>query len=88
MNIISIIGDECNLDVLSRMAEFTGGDVQRVDSVQLKNNVVNLLTQPIIATNVEAKVKLHKGLCFRNEDPDNLSEDGTLMVRFLGNVSG
>jgi hypothetical protein len=30
---------------------------------------------------------LHKGLEFRNEDPINLSEDKTLMVRDLGNVT-
>ena len=34
-----------------------------------------------------AKVKLHKGLEFRNEDPVNLSEDKTLMARELGNVT-
>jgi hypothetical protein len=33
------------------------------------------------------KVKLHKGLEFRGEDPINLSEDKTLMVRDLGNVT-
>ena len=33
------------------------------------------------------KVKLHKGLEFRGEDPVNLSEDKTLMVRDLGNVT-
>ena len=40
-----------------------------------------------MATNVITKVKLHKGLEFRNEDPLNLSEDKTLMVRDLGNVT-
>jgi hypothetical protein len=33
------------------------------------------------------KIKLHKGLEFRNEDPVNLSEDKTLMVRDLGSVT-
>jgi hypothetical protein len=41
----------------------------------------------VIATNVVCKVKLHKGLEFRNEDPINLSEDKSLMVRDLGNVT-
>jgi hypothetical protein len=36
---------------------------------------------------VVTKVKLHKGLEFRNEDPLNLSEDKTLMARELGNVT-
>jgi hypothetical protein len=41
----------------------------------------------VIATNVVTKIKLHKGLEFRNEDPVNLSEDKTLMVRDLGSVT-
>jgi hypothetical protein len=36
---------------------------------------------------VIAKVKLHKGLQFRNENPLNLSEDLSLMTREVGNVT-
>lgn len=42
---------------------------------------------PVIATNVVTKIKLHKGLEFRNEDPANLSEDKSLMAKDLGNVT-
>jgi hypothetical protein len=42
---------------------------------------------PVIATKVVSKIKLHKGLEFRNEDPANLSEDKTVLVRDLGNVT-
>jgi hypothetical protein len=36
---------------------------------------------------VSLKVKLHKGLEFRNEDPASLSEDKSLMAKELGNVT-
>lgn len=62
VNIVSIIGDECNLDSLSKLAEITGGNVERVDPVQLTKNFASILSQPIIASNVQCKVKLHKGL--------------------------
>jgi len=39
------------------------------------------LALPVIATNVVTKVKLHKGLEFRNEDAQNLSEDKVVMVK-------
>jgi hypothetical protein len=42
---------------------------------------------PVIATNVVTKIKLHKGLEFRNENPASLSDDMTLMVKELGNVN-
>ena len=35
INIVSIIGDECNLESLSKLAELTGGNVERVDPVTL-----------------------------------------------------
>lgn len=59
MTIISIEGDECNLDSLSKLAEMTGGDVERVDPISLKDDFANILAVPIIASNVVAKVKLH-----------------------------
>lgn len=68
LNIVSIIGDECNLESLSKLAEITGGNVERVDPVSLTKNFANILSQPVIASNVVAKIKLHKGLQFRNED--------------------
>jgi len=73
INIVSIIGDECNLESLSKLAELTGGNVERVDPITLTKNFESILSQPIIASNVVAKVKLHKGLQFRNEMAQNLS---------------
>lgn len=42
---------------------------------------------PVIASKVVTQIRLHKGLEFRNEDPVNLSEDKSLLVRDLGNVT-
>lgn len=33
VNIISIAGEECNIDTLSKIADVTGGNVERVDPV-------------------------------------------------------
>jgi hypothetical protein len=38
VNIVSISGDECNLESLSKLAELTGGNVERVDPVDLTKN--------------------------------------------------
>lgn len=53
----------------------------------LTQNFTNILSKPVIATNVVAKVKIHKGLQFRNEAEANLNPDKTLMVREMGNVN-
>lgn len=87
VNIISIQGEECNIETLSKISELTGGEVQRVDPKDLIDNFSNIFALPTIATNVQLKVKLHKGLEFRNEDARNLSEDKTILARELGNVN-
>lgn len=87
INIVSIEGDECNLDSLSSLAELTGGKVERVNPTTLTQDFANMLSLPVIATNVEAKVKLHKGLTFRNEMAADLSDDRSLLARRFGNTT-
>ncbi|CDW73759.1 type a von willebrand factor domain-containing protein [Stylonychia lemnae] len=87
VSIVSIEGEECNIDTISRLSDFTGGDVQRVKPQDLIENIQNILSLPTLATNVQVKVKIHKGLQYRNEDPQNLSADKTILLRDLGNVN-
>lgn len=62
ISIVSIEGDECNIEALSKLADLTGGHVERVKPTSLTQNFANMLAQPVIATKVEAKVKLHQAL--------------------------
>ena len=87
INIVSIEGDQCNIDSLSKLAELTGGNVDRVNPTTLTKNFASMLSVPVIATQVSTKVKIHKGLCFRNELPANMNDDRTTMVKDLGNVT-
>ncbi len=87
ISIISLVGDECRLEMLSPLADLTGGDIYKVDPVNLATDFANILSEAVIATNVEVRVKLHKGLTFRNEDVKNVSEDGTLLVKPIGNAT-
>ena len=87
INIVSIEGDECNLDALSTLAELTGGTVERVNPTTLTKDFAAMLSIPVVATNVEAKVKLHKGLQFRNELDADLSADKSLLARRFGNTT-
>ncbi len=42
LNIVSIIGNECNLESLSKLVEITGGNVERVDPISLTKNFANI----------------------------------------------
>lgn len=68
VNIITFEGAESNIQVISRVPEMTGGQVQIVNGQNMLENVASMLNQNVIATQVELKVRLHKGLEFRNED--------------------
>lgn len=68
VSIISIEGEQCNIDTLSKIAEVTGGNVERVNPTTLTENFANILEQPVIASKVECKIRLHKGMQFRNEE--------------------
>ena len=72
---------------MSKLSELTGGEVELVDPKDLIGNFSNILGIQTIATNVTVKVKLHKGLEFRNQDPINISDDKTILARNLGNVN-
>lgn len=87
VNIISIIGEECDLQTLSQIPEVTGGDVQRMKAEELTKNFGNVLNAELIATKVVMKVKIHEGIEFRNEDKAVLSENNTLLTKELGNVT-
>ena len=87
VNIISIKGEECDLETLSPLYDKTGGSVDIIEPDELKNNFANMLKKEVIATKVITKVKLHKALEFRNEDLANLSADKSMLIRDVGNVT-
>ena len=87
VNIISIKGEECDLETLSPLYEKTGGNVDIIEPEDLMKNFANIFKKEVIATKVVTKIKLHKALEFRNEEPEDLNEDRTLLTRDVGNVT-
>lgn len=69
VHIVTIIGSECNIDAISPVAEATNGEIERVNPSDIQRNFGDFLSRAVLATRVELKVKLHKGLEFRNELP-------------------
>ncbi|CAI2386488.1 unnamed protein product [Moneuplotes crassus] len=87
VNIISIKGEECDLETLRPLYDKTGGNVDIIEPDELKSNFSNMMKQEVIATRVVVKVKLHKALEFRNEDEKDLTNDKTILTRDVGNVT-
>jgi len=84
IDVISIKGSECALEDLGQATEITGGEVIRVDPLELTKNFSTILASPIIAAKVSCTFFLHKGLNFRNED---IAEGQHKVTRDLGNVT-
>ena len=86
VHIVTLIGTECNIDLISSVSEMTGGSIERVDPSDIQKNFKDFLSKPVLATKVQLKVKLHQGLEFRNEEAKNLNEDRTILLKEFGNV--
>lgn len=69
VNIVAIKGEEANIDCLSKVCERTGGDVKRVEALELAQSFSDILSIKTIATKVMVQALLHKSLEFRNQDP-------------------
>jgi len=82
INVISIKGQECALEDLGKVADITGGQVERVDPVSIMSDVKDMLKKPTLATQVSATFMVHRGLKFRNEDAST-----NVLRRELGNVN-
>ena len=72
---------------MSKICELSGGSIDRVNPETLTQNFTSILSKPVIATQVCTKVKLHKGLRFRNEQEINISQNQTLLVKESANVT-
>lgn len=61
ISVMSIKGQDCNLENLGRLADLTAGQVDRVDPLEINKNFQSILSLPVLATNVHAVLMLHKG---------------------------
>lgn len=77
VSVITIKGEYSKLEYLSPIAD----EVMRVTPEKLGEEFSNILSNPVIATHVRAKIFLQKCMEFRNEDTHSLSNDGSFLIR-------
>mmetsp|Transcript_35531 Transcript_35531/g.69696 ORF Transcript_35531/g.69696 Transcript_35531/m.69696 type:complete len:750 (+) Transcript_35531:32-2281(+) len=75
VSVISIADADCRLENLGRVADLSGGDVQKLNALQLTSNFNNILEKPVIATNVQATMLLHSNLAFCKEIEVDVAEE-------------
>ena len=87
VNIVSIKGQDCDLETLVTLSEKTNGIVNVIEPNNLQDNFEMMLKKEIIASNVSVRVHLHKALEFRNENELQMNKEKTLMDRSIGNAT-
>eukprot|EP00826_Nyctotherus_ovalis_P001723 TRINITY_DN102_c0_g1_i1.p1 TRINITY_DN102_c0_g1~~TRINITY_DN102_c0_g1_i1.p1 ORF type:complete len:608 (-),score=168.84 TRINITY_DN102_c0_g1_i1:19-1842(-) len=86
ISVVSIVASDCRLEMLSPLAGLTGGDIVKVDPLDLGTDFANILAENVVASNVELRVNLHKTFTFRNEDSSLISKNGSVLVKPIGNA--
>eukprot|EP00300_Choanocystis_sp_HF-7_P006365 c14663_g1_i1.p1 GENE.c14663_g1_i1~~c14663_g1_i1.p1 ORF type:complete len:663 (-),score=141.41 c14663_g1_i1:40-2028(-) len=86
VSIVTIEGSDCSLENIGAVADATGGKVDIVSPLNLRENFGAVLADPIIATNVALEFRLHHGLRFR-EGEVGVTEGGSVLGRVIGNVT-
>ena len=69
------------------MVEATNGNVKVVNPEKLSEDFANILKDEVVGLNVEARIMLHKALVFRNEDPNLLKDNKTMLVKTFANAT-
>ncbi|CAF0935328.1 unnamed protein product [Brachionus calyciflorus] len=85
VSIITIEGTTCKLGLLGDISFKTGGIVNVVNPVNLKNEFSSILEDQIIATNVSATLTLHKALFIK--DHSNFDNRQSVVSKEIGNVT-
>lgn len=58
-----------------------------VNPEKLSDDFANILKDEVVGLNVEVKIMLHKALTFRNEDPNILKDNKTILVKEFANAT-
>lgn len=88
VSVVSIAGEECRLEHLGVVADVTGGEVEKVDPLNLAANFQALLSNPVVACDVKCTMLLHHQLRFRADEAEVQEIGGvSRIVREVGNVT-
>jgi hypothetical protein len=85
VSVITIEGTNCRLGVLGEIASKTGGTVNTVNPLKIKEEFSTILDEQIIATNVKASLILPKAMFIR--DHENLNNRQSSITKEIGNVT-
>ena len=87
INVITIAGEQCRTEILGRLVEKTNGNLERVNPTVISNEIREMLNDNILGRNAIITMYLPMYLRFIHEEPDSLSEGGSVCRKEVGNIS-
>ena len=87
ISLISFEDSESSINILKNMIEISGGDIFRVNPKYILDDVNDFLENRVIASDVEIKMNLNRCLTFRDEEKENMINDGSTIIKNIGNVT-
>nr|XP_054774734.1 uncharacterized protein LOC129282903 [Lytechinus pictus] len=77
VSVLTLEGEDCRAIELGSVADKTRGQVSIVKANDLNQQFADILADPVLATNVSARMVLHKGLFFRDSENDSSQSQAT-----------
>ena len=87
ISLIAFEDCESQINILKNMVEYSGGDIFRVNPKFIIDEVNDFLENKAIASEVEIKMNLNKCMTFRDEEKDDMVNDGSTILKKIGNVT-
>ena len=87
VNLVSIEGEQCKLEMMLPLVDQTNGEITKVNPRKLTQNFSNILETPVIATHVKVSLTLHRLLKFRNAEGEQLQNRGSKVTKEVGNAT-
>jgi len=74
ISIISIKGDEVNINIIGKLPDITQGELNIVDPINITQEFSGILESQVIAKDVKVKLFLHKSLQFKNIEGEKIND--------------
>jgi len=84
--LVSLVEEECRLDLLAPCATKTGGNMVKIDPENLADDFAEFLSERIIAFNCTIAIKLHSIMKFVTINPSDIGADPSVLFKELGIV--
>ena len=81
VDLLSMKGEEWDLETLVTLTDKTGGDVDIINPEDLSGKLGLLISKKSIATKVKVKIHLHRAFEFKNENGLHMNIDKTLLIK-------